>query len=102
MSLRRYANRRDASEKPIVDLLEKTGCSVVRLDKPVDLLVGYRGVTHLVEVKTGGTHYGKKLNANQSDFADGWRGSPVVVMRTADDALRILTEWGALGRRGKI
>lgn len=84
----RRAARRDASEGPIVRALEAAGVSVWRLDRPVDLLAGFRGVTHLLEAKTPGTSYGKRLNANQQNFADGWKGAPVHRVSTPEEALR--------------
>lgn len=83
----RRAAKRDASEPEVVAALEQLGFSVCRLDQPVDLLVGFRGRTHIVEVKTGTKGYGKGLNENQQIFADNWRGSPVVTLRSRDDAL---------------
>lgn len=83
MSLNRYAKKRDASEPEIVSALLQCGFSVERLDRPVDLLVGFRGRTFVVECKVDG----KKLNKNQSDFVAGWRGSEVVILRSAQEAI---------------
>lgn len=87
MSMPRYGAQRDVSERSIVDFLESFGFSVYRLDKPVDLLCGFRGRNYLVEVKTGTKGYGKGLNANQQSFADDWRGSPVFTLHSVDDVL---------------
>ena len=84
--LARRAAKRDASEPEIVSTLEQCGFSVVRMDTPVDLLVGFRGRCWLVECKTGSTGYGKGLNQNQSDFDAAWRGPRVVILRSAEDA----------------
>ena len=92
MTLRSYANKRDASEKSIVQALEDAGCSVVRMDKPVDLLIGFRGVTHLAECKTPGTQYGKKINHNQEKFSQSWLGSSVIVLRTIDDVVSVISK----------
>jgi hypothetical protein len=91
----RRAARRDQAEPGVVKAFLAAGCSVERADRPVDLLVGYRGVTHLVEVKTGSKGYGKALNGNQQAFADTWRGEPIEVVRTADDALALVQRWAA-------
>ncbi len=52
MSLARFAKRRDAAEKDIVQALEAIGCLVYRLDQPVDLLVWWKNQWKLLEVKT--------------------------------------------------
>lgn len=87
----RRAAKRDASERPIVSTLRKIGCSVYIMDQPVDLLIGVAGKTFLAECKTPGTQYGKKLNKNQQDFQDNWRGDAVVTLRTIDDALTFVS-----------
>ena len=45
----RYAAKKDVNEKLIVDFMRKAGASVYIAGLPVDLIVGYRGQTHLVE-----------------------------------------------------
>lgn len=79
--------KRDASEPEIVTALLQCGFSVERMDKPVDLLVGFRRRTWLVECKTGTKGYGKSLNPNQQDFASKWRGSEIVVLHDAQEAI---------------
>lgn len=56
--MRRYAAKRDTSEPDIIAALEQVGAQVWPLDYPVDLLVRFREVWHLLECKTG---RGKKL-----------------------------------------
>lgn len=92
----RRAAKRDIYEKGIIAVLRQHYMSVYRLDQPTDLLVGFRGVTHLVECKTGHTGYGKGLNSNQARFSNEWRGSPVVTLHSIDDAL----EWSKKIARG--
>ena len=79
--------KRDASEREIVTVLEQCGFSVVRMDKPTDLLVGFRKRAWLVECKSGTKGYGKGLNKNQAEFAETWRGPTVVVLHSATDAM---------------
>jgi len=95
----RRAAKRDASEREIVSVLDQCGFSVVRLDTPVDLLVGFRGRCWLVECKSGSTGYGKDLNENQKAFDFSWRGPRVVVLRSAQDAM----DWAVsvAGRAGR-
>lgn len=87
MSMPRHKAKRDAAEPEIVSTLEQCGFSVFRLDRPVDLIVGFRKRMWLVEAKSGHKGYGKSLNKNQKEFADGWRGPPVVVLHDAQEAL---------------
>lgn len=86
----RRAARKDASQSAIVAALRGAGASVWDIGRPVDLLVGFRGQTFAVEVKTPGTSYGRKLNQNQQDFADAWRGGPVLTVSTPEQALRAI------------
>lgn len=81
--------RTDANQKAIVAELEKIpGVTVVDIGKPVDLVIGYRGVTHLWEVKNPD---GKnRLNADQEDFIKNWTGREVAVVRDLADCLREL------------
>lgn len=95
MSLLRHNNKRDESEPEIVSALEQYGFSVVRLDKPVDLLVGFRGRCWLIEAKTGAKGYGKGLNDNQVAFAATWNGPEIVILRNQAEALN----WAAGIRR---
>lgn len=57
VSLNRYAKKRDIAERPIIEALERAGCEVWVLDKPVDLAVRRNcwppGMVMLMEVKTG-------------------------------------------------
>lgn len=84
MGLRRYANKRDENEGAIIAALEAMGCIVVRMDKPVDLLVllpAGRGIV-LVEVKTKrGT-----LTKGQHEFGEYW---PIHVVRTPEEAIAL-------------
>lgn len=83
MSLRRYANKRDANEAGIIAAFEAIGCMVYRLDKPCDLLVLHHGNVLLVEVKTRTG----KLTRDQQLFAQYW---PIHVIRSVDDAIRLV------------
>ncbi len=84
MALHRRAAKRDLSEPGIVDRLRQLGAAVVRLsgrDLP-DLLVGWRGLTLLAEVKTGKA----KLTDGQRTFYLAWTGSRPAVLRTPQEA----------------
>ena len=87
MGLRAYGNKRDTAEAEVIAALEQLGASVVRMDKPVDLLIGFRGHDYIAEVKTGTKGYGKAMNGSQALFAAEWRGSKFPVLRSAQDAI---------------
>ena len=56
-----------------------------------DLLVGYRGLTVLIEVKGAKG----KLNAMQEDWHRRWTGSPVVIIRNEQDIETLITTLNA-------
>lgn len=79
----KYAyHRLDANHADIRAALEAVGASV-DTKGPVDLIVGYRGATYLLEIKTATG----KLRPSQERFLGRWRGQATVV-RTIDDALK--------------
>lgn len=90
MSLRARANRRDVGERDIIDALKAIGATVVQLDKPVDLLVGYCGRNYLLEVKAppgpdgGQSTTGQKLKPAQVEFVLKWGGQVEVVTSSAE------------------
>lgn len=86
----RRAARVDASQTAIVSALEAAGASVWLIGRPVDAIVGLRGITVCMEFKTPGTQYGKKPNKNQQKFMDGWKGGPVCLVDSPEAALRAL------------
>ena len=85
MSLNRWAKRRDDNEQEIVDALTAIGCSVVRLDKPVDLLCGFQARNYLLEIKGENG----KLTKGQQEFMKTWRGQ-VRVVTTAEEAIDVI------------
>ena len=93
MPLSRFNNARDANEPSIVSGLRRIGATVEKLDKPVDLLVGFRGVNYLLEVKgelgPKGGSTGRNLTPDQETFFATWRGQRCVV-RNISDALQAI------------
>lgn len=79
--------KRDANEREIVKVLEQAGVSVFRLDKPFDLLLGFRKRLYMAEVKNGTKGYGKDFNENQKAFLETWNGPEPEILRSVDDAL---------------
>lgn len=85
MSLNRYARKRDANEKPIIVALKRAGASVLQLDK-FDLLVGFQGRDHKMEVKVDG----EKMRPRQREFAESWQGAPIHEVHNEQEALAVL------------
>jgi hypothetical protein len=54
------------------------------------LLVGRNGLTRLLEVKTGRGYTSPATKALQARWAENWKGAPVVVVRTVDEALEAM------------
>lgn len=79
--------RRDSTHKAIKRALLDIGCSVFDTADVgggfPDLVVGYHGVTILLEVK-GPKGFLREL---QTDFAEKWRGSRPMVVRTPQEAV---------------
>ena len=65
--------------------LRDLGATVVYLSLPdaPDLLIGFREKTYLFETKS---EHGK-LRKGQTMWLENWRGGPVTVIRSLDDAL---------------
>ena len=78
-------HRSDANAKAIIDAWRTFGASVELIGRPLDALVGFRGRTYLVEIKTSKG----KLRASQVKFLDLWRGQSAIV-RTVDEALKLI------------
>lgn len=88
----RRAARIDDNHVAVVTALGGMGCTVQTLaavgDGCVDLLVGYRGKTYLVEIKDGSKSPSRrKLTAAQERWHRWWRGGPVVVVKSPDEAI---------------
>jgi hypothetical protein len=80
--------KRDGNERPIIDALEKVGATVTPLSQEgvLDLLVGFRGVVRLLEVKDKGG----SLTDAQIKFIEKWDGYPLHVVWNVDEALRAI------------
>ena len=83
----RYAARVDANQTQIVSALRGAGAYVWIIGLPVDLLVGYKGHTFLVEIKDGSK---KRLTKLQADFFENWSGSTLARIDNPEAALRMI------------
>jgi len=70
-----------------VSALRAAGAYVWIISLPVDLLVGYKGHTFLVEIKTGAK---ERLTSLQADFFENWGGSTLARIDSPDAALRMI------------
>lgn len=88
MATPKYAAKRDLIERPIIDALTGVGAIVTQLSQAgvLDLLVGYRSVFSVLEVKDKG---GKTTPA-QDVFIERYAGYPVHVVYTVEEALRAI------------
>ena len=87
-----YGAKKDANHKEIVDCLNKCGIPFIDLSAlgygVPDLVVEIQKKLGLWEIKNPKTPYGKRgLNKNQKAWAGKWRGSPVKIIKSVDDAL---------------
>jgi hypothetical protein len=83
----RYAARVDANQEQIVSALRSVGAYVWIIGLPVDLLVGYKNHTFLVELKSGPK---KRLTKLQADFFENWSGSTLARIDSPEAALRMI------------
>jgi len=83
----RRAARVDANQSAVISALRAAGAYVWIIGLPVDLLVGYKGHSFLVEVKNGPR---KRLTALQEDFFNNWSGSTLTRIDGPEAALRMI------------
>ena len=83
----RRAARIDANQTAVVSALRAAGAYVLIIGLPVDLLVGYKGHTFLVEIKDGPK---KHLTRLQQDFFGNWMGGTLARIDGPEAALRMI------------
>lgn len=94
--------RTDTNQSNVVEALRSIGASVLILSDVgggcPDLLVGYRGVNFLLEVKDGNKPpSARKLTEAEQAFFRDWRGTVYIIFGAADaiEVVNVMT----LGRR---
>lgn len=90
----RRAAKVDANQTEIVKALRSVGASVQSLASTgkgcPDLLVGFRGVNWLLEIKDGQkVKSARKLTDDQVVWHESWRGK-VYIVESVDQALNLL------------
>jgi hypothetical protein len=78
----RRAARTDANQHELVEALKKIGAKCFYIKEPVDLVVGFRGRSLLLEVKRPG----KPTTKAQEEFFATWPGEAHLVY-TIDEAI---------------
>jgi hypothetical protein len=94
----RTAAKVDANQPDIVAGLRAIGASVLHLHElgqgAPDILVGFRGVNFLMEIKDGAKPlYAQRLTSFEEQFHDRWVGQ-LIVVRSLSDALRAIGVMG--------
>ena len=79
----------DANQSEIVEALEKIGCVVYDIDKPVDLLVQFRGIWIVLEVKTKKG----KLEDSQKRFFEKVKAPAFIVRDILEATSAVQTAW---------
>lgn len=101
---KKYGHKKDANHREIVEALHALGAGVIDISSlgygAPDLVVWCRGAWHLADVKNPRTSYGRHgLNKHQARWADEWRGGPVYLLRSIEEAARLVTgDVGSLHR----
>ena len=83
----RYAARVDANQDQIVVALRAAGAYVWIIGLPVDLLVGYKSHTFLVEIKRNAK---SRFTPLQRDFFENWCGGTLARIDSPDGALKMI------------
>lgn len=89
------AKRVDQNQLEIIKALMAIGCTVADTSRAgegfPDLVVGYKGVNHLLEVKDGSKSPSRRtLTPSQVSFHFKWRGR-VSVVTNAEEAIQAVT-----------
>ncbi len=89
-----YAARVDANQPDIVEKLRGVGATVTPTHMVgrgfPDLVVGFRGITYLLEVKDGSKPPSKrKLTEDELIWHDEWRGQKAIV-ENVDEAYEVI------------
>jgi hypothetical protein len=85
MSKRFFAKQHntDANQPPIVEALELMGCRCYDMERPVDLLIEYRSIWIVLEVKNP---KGKNTLTEEQVKFFGRTEAPAYVVRSPDEA----------------
>ena len=86
--------RVDANQPAIVLGLRKYGATVLitsQLKNCFDILVGFNGVNHIMEIKDSNQPPSKrKLTEGEEGFKDKWQGGKYNVVKSLDEAINVI------------
>jgi hypothetical protein len=99
MSLKRWATRKDAVQRDIVEALETAGCEVWVIEKPVDLLTLYHGRWMPLECKTPQKNGKARKRNDQPEQAEVITRTRIPIVTTPIEALRAV---GAVSRETNL
>ena len=83
----RRAARVDSNQAAIVQALRDAGAYVWIIGLPVDLLVGYKNWTFLMEIKSDSK---ARFTGLQADFFQNWKGGTLCRVDSPEAALMML------------
>lgn len=83
----RYAAKVDKNQQVIVETLRAAGAYVWIIGLPVDLVVGFKSHTFLVEIKQNAK---SRMTPLQRDFFENWCGGTLARIDSPDAALRMI------------
>ncbi len=93
-AISRFARKVDSNQPAIIAELKRLGASVLVIScsekGAPDLLVGFRGLDQLAEVKPDTPRLAGHRRLTQLMWAAEWQGRGVVVLRTAGDCLDLI------------
>jgi hypothetical protein len=86
--VKRYADKPDTNQPEIVDALRAVGAKVYIISYPLDLLVAFREIFYIIEVKSQGE---KLSTSQQKTVLEMWdAGCMVHVVYDVDEALQAI------------
>lgn len=92
----RYNSKVDKNQAEIVKTFRSMGATVLHthtLKNCFDILVGYKGINYIVEVKDGSLPPSKRrLTEGEQKFKDTWRGGKYYIIESVEDAIEMLTK----------
>lgn len=92
----RRAAKVDDNQNQIVNGLRKLGASVLitsQLKNCFDILVGYKGVNYIMEIKDGKKPPSKRrLSKGEEEFKNNWKGGSYNVVNNLEEAIKILNK----------